>query len=331
MENSKNTDFDVLEDLEILDTSTVTKSSMQEDIASDFIQESDVAFWITQEHEAIQENWEILEKKKWAFHYLGFMMKYCFTCGFIFMLLLVSTNFNAYFNIAKGYVFSWELERNERWLINSVEAWNIVNTNQQIEKVILDARDEKYEEKVKELEKKDEKVFHSINKIAAKTKNKDINLDIEIAPYENRVIIPKIGKNIPLLDVKNQEVDGLVELNDIFMKELEDGIVRYPGSAKPGEEWNAFIFGHSSNFPWLDWDYKDVFATLHKLTYGDEVIVYYGQRKYTYRITAKEVVRPGDVSVLKRNKGISEITLMTCWPVGTTLNRMLLIWELIEE
>ena len=86
------------------------------------------------------------------------------------------------------------------------------------------------------------------------------------------------------------------------MKELENGIVRYPGSAKPGEKGNAFIFGHSSNFPWLDGDYKDVFARLHTLALGDEVIVYYGQKKYTYKITKKQVVKPGDVSVLKRDE-----------------------------
>jgi sortase (surface protein transpeptidase) len=35
------------------------------------------------------------------------------------------------------------------------------------------------------------------------------------------------------------------------MKELEKGIIRYPGSAKPGENGSSFIFGHSSNFPWI--------------------------------------------------------------------------------
>jgi sortase (surface protein transpeptidase) len=35
------------------------------------------------------------------------------------------------------------------------------------------------------------------------------------------------------------------------MKELENGIIRYPGSAKPGEDGISFIFGHSSNFPWV--------------------------------------------------------------------------------
>jgi sortase (surface protein transpeptidase) len=36
------------------------------------------------------------------------------------------------------------------------------------------------------------------------------------------------------------------------MKELQNGVIRYPGSAKPGDEGNSFIFGHSSNFPWVE-------------------------------------------------------------------------------
>jgi len=109
------------------------------------------------------------------------------------------------------------------------------------------------------------------------------------------------------------------------MEELENGVIRYPGSALPGQDGNAFVFGHSSNFPWIEGEYNDVFALLDKVVFDDEVVVYYGQEKYTYKIRTKNVIRPGDVSVLKSNeKGGSQITLMTCWPIGTTLNRLVL-------
>ena len=42
-------------------------------------------------------------------------------------------------------------------------------------------------------------------------------VDIEITPYQNRIIIPKIGKNIPLVDIKNRALDNSNELNNIFM------------------------------------------------------------------------------------------------------------------
>ena len=53
-------------------------------------------------------------------------------------------------------------------------------------------------------------------------------------------------------------------------------------------------------------------------------------KKYTYKIREKKVITPWDVSVLERNQDKSEITLMTCWPIGTTLNRLIVTWELVE-
>jgi sortase (surface protein transpeptidase) len=77
-----------------------------------------------------------------------------------------------------------------------------------------------------------------------------LSLSVNIAPYEDRIIIPKIGKNIPLVNVEHHDADTSTEWHKIFMKELENGIVKYPGSANPGEKGNSFIFGHSSNYPW---------------------------------------------------------------------------------
>jgi sortase A len=115
------------------------------------------------------------------------------------------------------------------------------------------------------------------------------------------------------------------------MKELEYGIVRYPGSAKPGEKGNSFIFGHSSNFPWIAGEYNDVFSRLGQVEVGDIVFSYYGQKKYKYRVIEKKVVKPNDIGVLKNDETKKELTLMTCWPIGTTLNRLIIKTELIEE
>jgi len=216
-------------------------------------------------------------------------------------------------NIAKSYIMKDDVEKTTSWLLNSVEAAKITDI---------------ISEKIQE-NKEEEKL--SIKKYKKELDNENINLDIEIAPYTNRVVIPKIGKNIPLLDVENRNIDWQNELNDIFMKELEKGIIRYPWSSKPGEDWVSFIFGHSSNLPWMKWKYNDIFSTLDNVVFWDEVIVYYGQEKFTYKIREKKVIRPWDVSVLKRNQNRSEISLMTCWPVWTTLNRLIVTWELVKN
>lgn len=106
-------------------------------------------------------------------------------------------------------------------------------------------------------------------------------------------------------------------------------MVRYPGTARPGEVGNAFIFGHSSNYPWVKSDYNDVFALLDNLQNGDEIIIFYNQKKYVYRVTDRAEVKPGDVKALEsRDPNKKELSLMTCWPVGTTLKRLIVFAEL---
>jgi len=253
-----------------------------------------------------------------------FLFKYLATSTLIFAILLVSTNYSAYIDITMSYFNKDQLNKNSQLLISSVKASYIK------EKIVKKNKIKMWKNvKHSNLYKRN---IHSIKRLINNKTNKDLKLNINITPYENRLIIPKIGKNVPLLDVKNQQVWSSSELENIFMDELKDWVVRYPGTAKPGEVWNSFIFWHSSNFPWVTWDYNQVFALIDKITYGDEIIVYYGEKKYKYIVREKKVISPNNVSLLKnRDKDRSELTLMSCWPIGTTLNRMIIIWELVKE
>lgn len=79
-------------------------------------------------------------------------------------------------------------------------------------------------------------------------------------------------------------------------------------------------------------DYNDVFALLGTLSLGDEIIVYYEQKKYVYKMTDKAIVNPGDTEILSnRDPKKKEISLMTCWPIGTTLERYIVFGELVEN
>lgn len=151
-------------------------------------------------------------------------------------------------------------------------------------------------------------------------------LQMSITPPDNRIIIPRIGKNIPIQDVA---LDSLVNenweaLETDIQKALEEGVVRYPGTAKPGETGNVFITGHSSYYLWAPGAYKDVFATLPNVEEGDTITIFYDQQKYTYKIEEKRVVKPTDVDVLRQGDD-KRLTLMTCVPVGTNLNRLILV------
>jgi LPXTG-site transpeptidase (sortase) family protein len=255
------------------------------------------------------------------------LFRYILTASFIFVVLMAFTNYSAYITIAKSYLNPEAIEASEKNIQNSMKQSQIDINYEEPED------DNREEARAKVLKEWESKIYESkdIRTILGDIREEEISLDIEIIPFVNRLVIPKIWKNVPLIDIAQWNVEWLDELNDIFMDELEDGVVRYPGSAQPWEFWNAFIFGHSSNFPWVAWDYNDVFALLDRLEIGDEVVTYYGGQKYTYKIKQKEVINPNDVSVLKRETNKKEITLMTCWPIGTTYNRLLVIGELVKE
>lgn len=268
--------------------------------------------------------------------------KYILTSSFIFIVLMAGVNYSAYIEIARSYFNPEIFEANKESMLASIQSTQISSlkaevreeeTKEQKETITQkNSLQNSFVEKPTQgtIEMAQNKTFHSMEKLI-NTSTQWVHIDIEMVPYENRIVIPKLGKNIPLIDVKNKTVKNVGELDSIFMQELINGIVRYPGSALPWEIGNSFIFWHSSNFPWLEGKYNDVFALLDNLTFWDEIIAYYWQKKYIYKITQKSVIKPWDTDILKRNNNKAEITLMTCWPVGTTLNRMIVIWELIEQ
>jgi len=148
----------------------------------------------------------------------------------------------------------------------------------------------------------------------------------EVAPPDNRLIIPAININVPIVEAS----DAALRRRDFDMFDediqnaLKFGVVHYPGTAEPGEVGNVFLTGHSSNLPWVDSNYNAVFALLPRLAIGDEYSVFYRGSLHRYRVTERFEVSPKDVSVLAQPNDQRMSTLMTCTPVGTTLRRLII-------
>lgn len=314
-ENSLNLDildFEIKE--EILESEDINSLNLFEEKKEEETKEDILDFTSIFEAEISEiKNKTFLSKIK---EFFSFIFKYIYTSGLIFWLLIVWTNYSAYYEIAKSYINADDLKNANQNMTQSLD-----NTKIQEEAELNSAKLD---------EDNENKNFHSMTKILNEANNEQINLDIDITPYENRIIIPKIAKNIPLLNVQNKQVTNVKELEDVFMEELTNWVVRYPWSWVPWENWNMFIFWHSSNFPWIKWDYNDVFALLDHVVFNDEIIVYYGQKKYIYKVREKKVIKPGEVSVLKRDNWKSEITLMTCYPIWTSINRLIIVGELVK-
>ncbi|MFH0831163.1 MAG: class D sortase [Parcubacteria group bacterium] len=149
-----------------------------------------------------------------------------------------------------------------------------------------------------------------------------LGVNSEIIPPDDRLVIPKLAVNAPLLFPSSSEDARLLE-------ELREGVVHYPGTALPGQPGNLFITGHSSQLAWEEGRYKDVFALLNRLEPGDSVLVYYQRTKYVYQVTGERKVDPSETSILDITEEPS-LTLMTCWPVGTIARRLIVTGRLAE-
>lgn len=146
---------------------------------------------------------------------------------------------------------------------------------------------------------------------------------ISPADWQFSLIIPKVGLNTKVIS----EVDAANEA--AYKEALKKGLAHAKGSSFPDQEGMVYIFGHSTDFAWNVPTYNALFYLLGKLKEGDEVAIFYQGRHYVYQVSQKEVVTPDDLSSLE-NFGEKRLVLSTCWPPGTTWQR-LIVTALPEE
>jgi LPXTG-site transpeptidase (sortase) family protein len=148
--------------------------------------------------------------------------------------------------------------------------------------------------------------------------SKEYNPDME----DNHILIPSLGISAPI-SWRIANNSSAVSLG------LQNGIIQVEGTALPGENGNVYVTGHSSNYIWAKGKYNSIFAIIDKLVVGDVVYLKYGNVAYTYKIKDQRVVNADDLSVLEQGTG-SHLSLVTCWPVGTSLRRLVVLADQVS-
>lgn len=145
---------------------------------------------------------------------------------------------------------------------------------------------------------------------------------LEPASRDFGIVIPKIGANAAVV----ANVDPYDSHQ--YQVALTRGVAHARGTVFPGEPGNIFLFSHSSANVIDAARYNSIFFLLTKLEKDDEIILYYKNEKFRYTVTEKKIVEASAVSYLSPRSTGKTLTLMTCWPPGTTFKRLLVIAEL---
>lgn len=143
---------------------------------------------------------------------------------------------------------------------------------------------------------------------------------------EPKLIIPKINVDTPIVyDTKPD--------HNSQMKAMEKGVAWFgiPGAnSQPGQVGNTVLSGHSSNDLFDPGEFKFIFARLEQLENGDSIYVNHKGTRHIYSVTKKEVVKPTDVHKLVYDTDKPMLTLITCVPLGTARDRLLVTAEQVS-
>lgn len=125
------------------------------------------------------------------------------------------------------------------------------------------------------------------------------------------IVIEKLGVDVPInWDVAPEDT----------LEYLNHGVAHMQGTAHLGEEGNLFITGHSSDYVWKRNPYAAVFSLLPKLEKDDIIRIRENGKVYVYKVAQTQIVNPDQVEITNQTTS-PVVTLMTCYPVGTTKQR----------
>jgi sortase A len=110
-------------------------------------------------------------------------------------------------------------------------------------------------------------------------------------------------------------------------KVLEKGVAHLPNTAFPiGGVGNHSVLSAHTGYPT-----QVFFDNLNELEIGDEIKVSVLDETLTYAVTAKNIVKPDNISLLSVNEEKDLLSLITCYPYGVNSHRLIVTAERVSE
>lgn len=148
---------------------------------------------------------------------------------------------------------------------------------------------------------------------------------VDPATLSFRIQIPKLAVD--------EQVKANVNPNDAkeYTLALEEGVAHAKGSAFPGENKLVYIFGHSTDGSWNVEAYNAVFYQIKELVVGDEIVLQWGEQRFSYKVKEQKILKGSDVDYINGLQDENLLLLQTCWPPGTTWQRLFVVAEPVEN
>lgn len=135
------------------------------------------------------------------------------------------------------------------------------------------------------------------------------------------LVIPKIKATAQIIANVNPANE------EEYRSLLKQGVAHALGSDFPGSGNNIFLFAHSVGSALDISRYNAIFYLLKELEPGDEIIVFFGGQKFEYQVTESLKTEAKETDWLTKKGEKETLILQTCWPPGTTLQRLLVLAE----
>lgn len=145
---------------------------------------------------------------------------------------------------------------------------------------------------------------------------------INYTDKQNILEVPKIGISVPIIFSISADKASI-------MKDLDAGVVYYPGSVYPGQTGQIIILGHSAPPGWPKIKHDWAFTDLDKLNIGDTILINLNNKQYTYSVKEKNIIKRGaEVPTDNFSVNTNVLTLVSCWPPGKDYQRITVSAEL---
>lgn len=166
--------------------------------------------------------------------------------------------------------------------------------------------------------------FYPNHSVAEKVAEKPAVKEVKTAytDKQNTLEVPSLGLSVPIIFADSTNTSAL-------MKDLNKGVVYYPGSVYPGQVGQIVIMGHSAPDGWPKIKHDWVFSDLDQLKVGDSILIDLNNKQYTYIVKKTTIIKRGaDVPTEGLAKDNSILTLISCWPPGKDYQRIAVQAEL---